>query len=104
MPASGPTPGRTPTSVPTRQPMNPYQSTPGVSATENPRARFWSVSPTSDPERPARQRHAQHGVEQVERSQRDAQGHHERQHAVLALEDEEQERHHDGHGDAIAET
>src|SRR5678816_3031217 len=71
MPASGPTPGSTPTSVPTRQPMNPYQSTPGDSATENPSARFCRVSPTSEPESAARQRHAQHGVEEVERPQTD---------------------------------
>src|SRR6266852_5703056 len=71
MPASGPTPGSTPTSVPTTQPMKPYHSTLGESATEKPRARLWMVSSTSDPERPARQRHAQQRVEEQERAPRD---------------------------------
>src|SRR3989442_6028705 len=71
MPASGPTPGSTPTSVPTTQPMKPYQSTPGESATENPRTRLWKVSSTSEPERPAGQRHAQQRVEEQERAPHD---------------------------------
>src|SRR5678816_2512766 len=85
MPASGPTPGSTPTSVPTRQPMNPYQSTPGDSATENPSARFCRVSPTSEPESAARQRHAQHGVEEVERPQTDGERDGHGGHQPLAL-------------------
>src|ERR1041385_1160969 len=36
MPASGPIPGSTPTSVPTRQPRNAYHSTAGCNATEKP--------------------------------------------------------------------
>src|SRR5215471_15330422 len=36
MPASGPMPGSTPTSVPTRQPRNAYHSTAGCNATEKP--------------------------------------------------------------------
>ena len=39
MPASGPMPGSTPTSVPTRQPRNAYHSTAGCSATEKPSPR-----------------------------------------------------------------
>src|SRR5919109_2565142 len=68
IPASGPTPGSTPTRVPTKQPMKPYQSTLEVSATENPRARFCSVSSTSEPERSAWQWHLQERVEQVIRA------------------------------------
>src|SRR6185295_2737543 len=44
MPASGPMPGSTPTSVPTRQPMNAYHSTAGCSATEKPRPSDWMAS------------------------------------------------------------
>ncbi len=44
MPASGPMPGSTPTSVPTRQPRKAYQSTPGCNATENPSISESSVS------------------------------------------------------------
>jgi len=37
MPASGPTPGRTPTTVPMKQPTNAYRSTGGERATVKPR-------------------------------------------------------------------
>src|SRR5262249_5558352 len=46
MPASGPMPGNTPTSVPTRQPRNAYQALAGASATENPRYRLCRVVST----------------------------------------------------------
>src|SRR4051812_37666471 len=45
MPASGPIPGRTPTSVPTTQPRNAYHSTDGWSATEKPTQSASSVVP-----------------------------------------------------------
>src|SRR5882724_2225500 len=45
MPASGPIPGRTPTSVPTTQPRNAYHSTDGWSATEKPSQSASSVVP-----------------------------------------------------------
>src|SRR5262249_47443525 len=48
MPDSGPMPGSTPTSVPTRQPRKPYHSTPGCSATENPSHRLSRVSTVSE--------------------------------------------------------
>ena len=47
MPASGPMPGSTPTSVPTRQPRNAYQSTAGCSATEKPKPSD-SIAPKSE--------------------------------------------------------
>src|SRR5262245_54398928 len=40
MPVSGPIPGRTPTTVPTRHPRNAYHSTSGCSATENPSSKL----------------------------------------------------------------
>ena len=43
IPASGPMPGNTPTSVPTRQPMNAYHSTSGRNATEKPSSRLSNV-------------------------------------------------------------
>ena len=45
MPASGPMPGSTPTSVPTRQPRNAYHSTAGCSATEKPKPSEFEVAP-----------------------------------------------------------
>ena len=47
MPARGPMPGSTPTSVPTRQPRNAYQSTAGCSATEKPKPSD-SIAPKSE--------------------------------------------------------
>src|SRR6266849_9678459 len=104
MPASGPTPGSTPTSVPTTQPMKPYHSTLGESATEKPRARLWMVSSTSDPERPARQRHAQQRVEEQERAPRDRHREDRGQDHALALEHEQQEHEDSGHGEPVAEA
>src|SRR3569832_15836 len=43
MPARGPMPGSTPTSVPTRQPRNAYQALWGSNATEKPSRRLCSV-------------------------------------------------------------
>src|SRR5919204_5768990 len=43
MPESGPMPGSTPTTVPTRHPRNAYHNTPGCSATEKPSSRLSSV-------------------------------------------------------------
>src|SRR6266850_1079199 len=51
MPASGPMPGSTPTSVPTRQPRNAYHSTAGCNATEKPSQSESRVTPTvSEPQ------------------------------------------------------
>ncbi len=44
MPASGPMPGSTPTSVPTRQPRNAYQRLDGRNATEKPCSRLMKGS------------------------------------------------------------
>jgi len=49
IPDSGPMPGSTPTSVPTRQPRKPYHSTSGRSATENPSIRLSKVSNAASP-------------------------------------------------------
>src|SRR5512143_189095 len=46
MPASGPMPGKTPTNVPTRQPMNAYHALAGSRATEKPCARLRRVVST----------------------------------------------------------
>ena len=43
MPDSGPMPGSTPTSVPTRQPRKAYQRLSGAKATENPCSRLRRV-------------------------------------------------------------
>src|SRR6185295_7282909 len=48
MPASGPMPGKTPTSVPTRQPRNAYHKLLGSKATEKPCARLRRVVSTAD--------------------------------------------------------
>src|SRR5258708_2493439 len=48
MPESGPMPGSTPTSVPTRQPRNAYQRLPGSKATAKPCARLMSVLSTNE--------------------------------------------------------
>src|SRR5262245_18368504 len=45
IPARGPLPGSTPTSVPTRQPRNGYHSTAGCSATEKPSQRLSNETP-----------------------------------------------------------
>src|SRR3984957_4701431 len=47
IPDSGPMPGSTPTSVPTRQPRKPYHSTSGRSATEKPSIRLSRVEPST---------------------------------------------------------
>ena len=57
IPARGPTPGRTPTSVPTRQPANAYTSTSGESAVAKPVPRFCSIS-TIGSASPRRSRYA----------------------------------------------
>src|SRR5512143_2900180 len=62
MPASGPMPGRTPTNVPTRQPMNAYHALAGARATEKPCARLRRVVSTMilESERTGLQRRLQH--------------------------------------------
>src|SRR5215469_14917400 len=47
MPESGPMPGSTPTSVPTRQPRNAYQRLSGCRATANPCSRLKKVPSTN---------------------------------------------------------
>src|SRR5262252_4351011 len=69
MPDSGPMPGSTPTSVPTRQPRNAYHSMSGCNATEKPSSRECRVASTSyvlESERPDGERRAQRLVEEGE--------------------------------------
>src|SRR5262249_53514043 len=63
MPESGPMPGSTPTSVPTRQPRNAYQTLSNCSATANPCSRLWRVVSTpcpSEAERSGDERRLEH--------------------------------------------
>src|SRR6516165_7886144 len=70
MPASGPIPGSTPTSVPTKHPRNAYHSTSGRNATEKPSNRLSNVPSTLEPDQPALERRLQQDREQ--RIDRDA--------------------------------
>src|SRR5690242_11096712 len=63
MPDSGPMPGSTPTSVPTRQPRNAYQTLSSCNATANPFSRLCRVASTILPlvaERPGDERRLEH--------------------------------------------
>src|SRR6266481_6242446 len=63
IPDSGPMPGSTPTSVPTRQPRKAYQRLSGCSATENPCSRLMSVvskRSVLEAKRSGRQRRLEH--------------------------------------------
>src|SRR6185312_13223730 len=62
MPASGPMPGRTPTSVPTRQPRNAYHKTAGCNATEK-SSHNESMAPKSEPQNSGFERRLQRGAE-----------------------------------------
>src|SRR6476661_10405886 len=75
MPASGPMPGNTPTSVPTRQPRNAYQALAGASATENPRYRLCRVCSTTilESQRASLERCLEHVDEQYVGDHGDAQ-------------------------------
>src|ERR1700693_273301 len=64
MPDSGPIPGNTPTSVPTRQPRKPDHSQSGRSATENPSIRLSKVSNGSEPQNAVLERRFEHDGEQ----------------------------------------
>src|SRR6516165_12147518 len=64
MPASGPIPGSTPTSVPTKHPRNAYHSTSGRNATEKPSNRLSNVPSTLEPDQPALERRLQQDREQ----------------------------------------
>src|SRR5436189_6335873 len=75
MVATGPTPGRTPISVPSRTPINAYSRLIGVIATPKPRIRLWkrSMRASAPGRRPHRegQRKAFHEDEIGERHQYD---------------------------------
>src|SRR6185369_16623838 len=66
-PASGPSPGRTPTTVPHRHPTTQYRRLSGRSATENPCRSCVSASISSlGEERQRRQVDAEEGLEEIE--------------------------------------
>src|SRR5512134_2486067 len=128
IPARGPTPGRTPTSVPTRQPAKAYTSTSGDRAVAKPMERLFSIStirPASDrrschtrrlcwcssdgkdalkTERPLRQRHVQKGVEQKISAKGEAAGKDDAREPSLLLEDAYQREQRKEDRDAVSET
>src|SRR4051812_34965498 len=103
MPESGPMPGSTPTSVPTRHPMNAYQRMSGRNATENPSSRLSSVSTVLEPEQAAFERRLQRGPEQ-----QIGQHHHgdavtARYQRIAALDADQQGEQQQDHGDQESE-
>src|SRR5215470_17959990 len=73
IPASGPIPGSTPTSVPTTQPRKAYHMTSGRKATEKPRSRLSAIDSTAlEPQQAVRQRRLQQRPEQDIGKQADA--------------------------------
>src|SRR5882724_6874543 len=93
MPASGPMPGSTPTSVPTRQPRNAYHSTAGCSATEKPSQRLSRVAPMSEAQYPGFQRRFQRGAEHPPGDHREADAVGGGAENVLALHHHQQREH-----------
>src|SRR5215471_10591818 len=86
MPDNGPMPGNTPTSVPTRQPRNPYHSTSGRSATENPSIRLSKVSKALESQYPLLKGRLEHQGEKPISEQADADTVHGGCKEVAALE------------------
>src|SRR5437868_1414823 len=104
MPDSGPMPGRTPTSVPTRQPMNAYQRLSGAKATEKPCSRLMSVlSMMRGLEGACGKRRLQQEGKADVSDTNDADAVDSRTQRVLPFDDDEQRRHHQDHGDEEAE-
>src|SRR5581483_3142962 len=103
IPESGPMPGSTPTSVPTRQPRNAYQRLAGASATPNPCTRLMRVLSIRvevlEAERAGGHLQLQ-TVDEADIGDADGDDAVERrvQH-VLALDDEQEAHHHRDHGD-----
>src|SRR3954462_1773207 len=104
MPASGPMPGSTPTTVPTRQPRNAYHSTAGCSATEKPSSRLCSVS-MSEAENAGFERRLERHTEQQPREQCDADAVNRGRERMAPLgpedEREQQERHRDDEAERL---
>src|SRR5262247_3265229 len=106
MPDSGPMPGSTPTSVPTRQPRNAYHTLSGCSATAKPCSRLARVLSTRlvptgsalEPERPLRKRRLQGLVEDYVGDERDGYAVNCGPHEVAPLDDDEEGEHHQRHG------
>src|SRR5215468_1724059 len=103
MPASGPIPGSTPTSVPTRQPRNAYHSTAGCSATEKPSQRLSNETPMSETQNPRFERRLQRGAEHPPGDHRKAEAVGRGAQDVLALNHHQQREHQEGHRDDEAE-
>src|SRR5262245_12963322 len=106
MPASGPMPGSTPTSVPTRQPRNAYHSTAGCSATEKPSQRL-SSAPIANrpnqlpsepgPQRAGLERRLQRGAEHPPGDHREADAVGGGAKHILALDHHQQREHEQRH-------
>src|SRR5689334_24125131 len=105
MPASGPMPGSTPTSVPTRQPRNAYQALLGSSATEKPWARLTRVVSTGflDTQHAGVERGLQHVDEQYVRDHDYADAVGRRGKKATAFDDHQQRKDQQNVGDEKSE-
>src|SRR5262249_22479599 len=111
MPDSGPMPGSTPTSVPTRQPRNAYQTLSGCSATAKPCSRLTRGLSTTGPnwkrglkpERPLRKRRLQGFVENHISDERHRHAVQRRPHGIAPLDDDQEGKHHECHREDEAE-
>src|SRR3972149_2674104 len=107
MPAKGPMPGNTPTSVPTRQPIKAYQRLSGWKAMANPCARLIRVLSTQAAlviaEHAGRKRRPQHVNEREVSHDHNAGAVGGRAQNILALDDDHERDHHQDHGDEEAE-
>src|SRR6185295_6592893 len=92
MPASGPMPGKTPTSVPTKQPRNAYHRLVGSKATEKPCAKLRRVVSTVilKSKRAGVERRLEHVDEQNVSDQDEADTIDRGQHQPAPLDDDEQ--------------
>src|SRR5262249_54369396 len=103
MPASGPMPGSTPTSVPTRQPRNAYHSTSGRNATEKPSSRLSRVASTGlEPHDALRQRRFEQRTEQQIGQYDDAEAQRRSAEHALALDEHEKDEDQRRNGDEKA--
>src|SRR3972149_1012662 len=106
IPARGPTPGRTPTIVPVRQPTKAYTRFMGARATEKPRRRLLRVSAMwgSEAEGAAGQGKPEAAIEQPEGPEGEAHGQGDRHQDVAALHRAVEEQQEQGHGDPVAQA
>src|SRR5215471_3974632 len=98
IPDNGPMPGKTPTSVPTRQPRKPYHSTSGRSATENPSIRLSRVSTAAKSQNALFERRFEHDGEKPVGEEADADAVHRGGDKVPAFE-RDQGKQQQGHRD-----